>query len=71
MPYSSVDEIEPIVTLTVGVAFFIFSLSLVAGVVTIHGMNGGLSYGLLPLSVVFVVMGAWRTKEMQHTSQRS
>ena len=68
MPYPSVNEVEPVVTLTVGVAFFVFGLSLIAGVVTVQGVNGGLSYGLLPLSVVFVAMGAWRTRKMQHAS---
>ena len=69
MPYPSVNEVEPVVTLTVGVAFFVFALSLVAGVVTVQGINGELSYGLLPLSVVFMTMGAWRMREMQHASQ--
>ena len=67
MPTPTVNEMKPAVTLTVGVALFLFGVSIVAGVVTVHGVNEGFSYSLLSLSVVLMVIGGWRLRKMQLT----
>jgi fumarate reductase subunit D len=64
----TVDEMKAVSSLITGVLLLLFGISLAVGIVAVQGMNQGLTYGLLAISTILIINGAWEFRKSQRTA---